>query len=300
MIDALAAQVVVAMDSVPALVDRVLHGTSLSGARSPTTTFLTYCVGFAARYALVCSGAFLIFHQVHALRRFKIQPADPSWRMVRHEIAWSASNTICTGLFSVLLAWLVASGRTAMYTDVDTHGWPWFFASIALGTVGFDTWFYWQHRALHTPWLFRHVHAIHHRPTNPTACAGFAHHPVETFAEDLYFLLFVLVVPIHPLAFGLVGLHAFTLAVLGHMGFEFFPAGWTRHRFFGLHNTATHHNMHHSHVGGNYSLYFNVWDQLMGTNHPSYHDVFDATKAAQRTSPVVSEGERVGLDSRAT
>ncbi|MBM4279251.1 MAG: sterol desaturase family protein [Deltaproteobacteria bacterium] len=300
MIDAFAASVVDAVDSVPAVVHRVLHGESLARASDPVTTFVHYCVGFAARYALFCGGAFFVFHRLRLWRHFKIQQADPSAKMVRHEILWSASNTLCTGLFSMLLAWLIADGRTAMYADVDDHGWPWFVASVALGTLGFDTWFYWQHRALHTPWLFRHVHAIHHRPTNPTAFAGFAHHPVETFAEDLYFLLFVLVVPIHPVAFGLVGLHAFTLAILGHMGFEFFPRGFTAHPLFGLHNTATHHNMHHSHVGGNYSLYFNVWDRLMGTNHPDYHRVFAATKDAQAAARDVSVDRAAGPGSQAT
>jgi sterol desaturase/sphingolipid hydroxylase (fatty acid hydroxylase superfamily) len=276
------------------VVDKVrtlLHGESLAHPTDAAGTFVAYCIGFFARYALFCGGAFFVFHRLRWLRRYKIQQDEPSARMVRHEILWSASNTVCTGLFSVLLAWMVATGRTAMYADVDEYGWAWFFLSIPLGTLGFDTWFYWQHRALHTPWLFRHVHSIHHRPTNPTAFAGFAHHPGETFAEDLYFLLFVVVVPVHPLAMGLVGLHAFTLAILGHMGFEFFPRGFTRYPLLGLHNTATHHNMHHSHVGGNYSLYFNVWDRLMGTNHPDYHRVFDAAKARQADDVGVDDGD---------
>ncbi len=249
--------------------------------------FVRYVLGFTARYLLICGGIYLVLYVLQRARRFKIQQAAPRSGHIRHEIFWSGSNTLCTGLFLLLMYWMIDRGHTRLYFDVDEYGWLWFFVSIPLGTIGFDTWFYWQHRALHTPWLFKHCHSIHHRVTNPSPFAAFAHHPGETLLEDCYFLLLIMVVPMHPLAFGLVGGHAFILGVLGHMGFEFFPRGFTRHRLFGLHNTSTHHNMHHSHQGGNYSLYFNWWDKLMGTNHLDYHRYFDAvtTRRGRRADP---------------
>jgi sterol desaturase/sphingolipid hydroxylase (fatty acid hydroxylase superfamily) len=33
--------------------------------------------------------------------------------------------------------------------------------------------------------------------------------------------------------------------------------------------------MHHRLVKCNYGLYFNIWDRLMGTNHPDYEKSFD-------------------------
>jgi sterol desaturase/sphingolipid hydroxylase (fatty acid hydroxylase superfamily) len=32
--------------------------------------------------------------------------------------------------------------------------------------------------------------------------------------------------------------------------------------------------MHHETLRGNYGLYFNVWDRLMGTNHANYESRF--------------------------
>ena len=250
-------------------------------------TFFQYVFGFGLRYLVLCGGLFWLLYRRHVLARFKIQEAAPPAAHVRHELLWSVSNTVCTGMFTVLLYWVVSNGHSMMYFDVREYGWGWFVLSIPLGTLGFDAWFYWQHRALHTPWLFRHAHAIHHRMHNPTPFAAFAHHPVETFAEDFYFLVLVMLVPMHPLAFGVMGAHAFILAVLGHSGYEFFPHGFTRRRLLGLHNTSIHHNMHHSHPGGNYSLYFNWWDRIMGTLRSDYSDYFDAVKmrqAAERAS----------------
>jgi len=252
--------------------------------------FLRYVVGFSARYALLCGGLFFLLHRWAGprLRAFKIQPAQPPPELIRHEIFWSASNTLCTGLFTLLLYWVIDRGHSSMYFSVDEHGWGWLCASVLLGILGFDTWFYFLHRTLHTPWLFRHAHAIHHRMVNPTPFASFSHHPIETFSEDAYFLLLVMFVPLHPYAMALVGLHAFALAIMGHMGFEFFPDGFTRHWLLGLHNTSTHHNMHHSHPGCNYGLYFNWWDRIMGTNHASYHEYFDAVKARSKSPQAVA------------
>lgn len=242
-------------------------------------TYLRYFGGFSLRYIIICGGIFWILYRRNFANHSKIQPHEPTNSSIIHEILWSVSNTVCTGLAVLLMYWLIEQGHTQIYSRIDEHGWTWFFASMILGTIGFDTWFYWLHRTLHTPLLFRHGHIIHHKVTNPTPFAAFAHHPIETFGEDLYFILLIMVIPMHPLAFGLVGFHAFILGVLGHMGFEFFPRWFVRHRLFGLHNTSTHHNMHHSHVGGNYSLYFNWWDRLMGTNLPGYADYFEEVTA---------------------
>lgn len=186
------------------------------------------------------------------------------------------SNTLCSGVSMLLLYQLVRDGRTGMYFEIAEHGWVYVALSIGVGIAGYDAWFYWQHRLLHTPWLFRHVHLVHHRATNPTAFSAFAHHPIETFMGNAYFVLLLLVVPMHPLAVAGVGLYIFASAIVLHMGYEFSPRGFTRHRILRWWNTSTHHNMHHRYGRCNFSILFNFWDHLVGTNHDRYHDVFDA------------------------
>lgn len=45
-------------------------------------------------------------------------------------------------------------------------------------------------------------------------------------------------------------------------------------------NTPTNHAMHHEKLRGNYGLYFNVWDRLLGTNHSDYEKRFcEVTRA---------------------
>jgi lathosterol oxidase len=78
--------------------------------------------------------------------------------------------------------------------------------------------------------------------------------------------------------------------VFGHCGYEIFPRWFLQSWAGKFLNTPTHHAMHHEKVGANYSLYFNIWDRLLGTNHPDYESRFeqvtDATaEDAALTSP---------------
>jgi lathosterol oxidase len=245
------------------------------------SAYVSYWVGFCVRYFAIAGGVYWFLHVGfrHRWLAYRIQPAFPGLDEVGHEIRWSLVNAACTGLSTILLYHLIQAGRTRMYFGLEDHGWAYFGFSAVLGILGYDAWFYWQHRLLHTPWLFARVHATHHRVTNPTAFATFAHHPIETFMGNAYFILLATIIPIHPLAIGAVGLYIFAIGIVAHAGYELYPRGFTHHRLFRWFNTSTHHNMHHLHTGCNYSICFNYWDLLMGTNHASYHETFDAITA---------------------
>jgi sterol desaturase/sphingolipid hydroxylase (fatty acid hydroxylase superfamily) len=256
--------------------------------------FVSYFAGFCLRYFAIAGGMYLVFHIAfrERWRAYRIQTDFPSAANLPYEIRWSLLNTACTGLSTMLIYKLIRDGQASMYFDAGALGWPYFFLSIALCIVGYDTWIYWQHRWLHTPFLFKHVHAVHHRLANPTAFAAFAQHPVETFMGNVYFILFIAFVPIHPLALAAAGAYMFMHGVVAHSGYEFYPRGWTQHPLLRWFNTSTHHNMHHRHVGCNYGNWFNGWDTVMGTNHPAYHDTFEAVRARVAATATRPELER--------
>lgn len=268
------------------ILDCLRNGISLAlgttGHREPgLAAYLIYCTAFAIRYFLVTG---LIYTGLNVLFRrgmaaYRIQAAAPPREHVRHDVLWSLLNIAGNGVSAIFLFFLIDRGHTQMYFAVSAHGWPYFLASTALVVLGYDTWNYWQHRLLHTEWMFHHIHHQHHVSTNPTALTTFAQHPVETLFGNTYFLLMALTVPLHPAAMAIAGGYMFATGVISHTGFEFYPRGFTRHPLFGWINTATHHNLHH-HIGDcNYSSWFNFWDWAMGTNHASYHDAFEATRA---------------------
>lgn len=252
--------------------------------------YVQYCVGFVFRYFLLAGGIYWIFHVAFRQRwaNWRIQPVFPEGSQIRREIRWTMLNTLCSGFSTLLLYTLVYGGYTRMYFDIGNRGWAYLVFSALLGLVAYDTWFYWQHRLLHTRWLFRHAHSVHHRSSNPSAFGGYAHHPIETFMGNAFFVLFPLVVPVHPLAFAAFGGFLLLVALWAHAGYEVFPSGFTRHPLFRWLGTATHHNLHHSSAGHNFGIVFNYWDRWMGTNHPAYHELFEQVTRRRMSGPAVT------------
>ena len=134
-----------------------------------------YCLASCVRYFVVAGliyGCFNVwFHARWAALR--IQDAPPGEGQIAHEIRWSLSTIACGGLAGLVVYDLVQHGWTRMYFDLARHGWPYFALTVVLGIVAYDAWFYWKHRLLHTSWLFRRAHHVHHRVTNPTPFANF-------------------------------------------------------------------------------------------------------------------------------
>jgi Delta7-sterol 5-desaturase len=97
----------------------------------------------------------------------------------------------------------------------------------------------------------------------------------------------VFTVPVHPVCFTIFMIWQITFNVLGHCGYEMFPRWFVRSPLGRILNTSTHHAMHHETYRANFSLYFNVWDRLMGTNHARYDERFAqvAGDEAARSSP---------------
>jgi lathosterol oxidase len=63
--------------------------------------------------------------------------------------------------------------------------------SLALMLLLHDAWFYWTHRLMHHPKIFRHVHLVHHRSINPSPWAAYSFHPIEAVIEAGIYLLIV-------------------------------------------------------------------------------------------------------------
>lgn len=249
-----------------------------------TLTFVSVIT--ALRYLFFCGIAWFLVYKLFRRRwaHRKIIPRFPTSPDVRREMKASAITIVIFGLVGAVTIEAGRRGWTQLYTRVEDHSMTWFFVSILLAILLHDTWFYWTHRLLHHPRLFRHTHSLHHRSTNPTPWAAFAFSPVEAVVQAAIFPLAVIVMPMHLYAFGLFMVWQMTFNVIGHTGFEFHPK-WLMRTWLGrVLNTPTNHTMHHEKMRGNYGLYFNVWDRLMGTNHEDYERRFEEVmnRAPQR------------------
>lgn len=206
----------------------------------------------------------------HRKINLKIPTASDMWR----EFRWSMLTVVVYGFVGAATIWAWKMGWTQLYRKPDALGWPWFVASILIAIVLHDTWFYWSHRLMHHRALFRWFHKVHHASTNPSPWAAYSFAPLEALAQALIFPIVVFLIPITPWAFAIFMVWQIAFNVAGHTGYEYHPR-WLMDSWLGKFvNTPTNHAMHHESMRGNYGLYFNVWDRLMGTNHANYEARF--------------------------
>ncbi len=193
---------------------------------------------------------------------------------ILEEIKYSMSTVFIFTFNFAVVYHLQERGYTRHYKEVSEYGVFYLFISAFLMILLHDTYFYWAHRLMHHPLLYRHVHLIHHKSTNPSPFAAYAFHPLEAFAEIAILYLIAFIIPYHEYAIMMWWGYMLFFNVMGHLGVELFPADFLEKGILKWQNSATHHNMHHKFFNFNYGLYFNVWDGLMKTVHPKYYESF--------------------------
>ncbi len=136
-----------------------------------------------------------------------------------------------------------------------------------------------MHRTIHRPLLYRHVHRVHHESVDTTPFTAYRFHPVEGLLEmgsAVLVIGYVALVPVHIGAIVAWQVGAIAFNVIGHMGYEIYPAWWNNNGLLKWKTTSTHHNMHHERFEGNYGLYFRWWDRLMKTEVADYETTYRA------------------------
>lgn len=209
------------------------------------------------------------------LAKRKIQQKPFKKDRIQHDIIWTIINRVLLSFVTLAITWSIANGKTLIYTDIRQYGIVYLLFSLVLVFLIHDTYFYFFHRLMHHKLLMKRVHKLHHHSNDPTPFTGYAFHPYETIIEFAFLPLIVFVLPLHPIVFALWqfgGIMLFTM--YAHLGYELMPRWLVKHPLLKYFNATTHHNMHHSTYNYNYGLYFNVWDRLLGTQHPDYDKVF--------------------------
>jgi sterol desaturase/sphingolipid hydroxylase (fatty acid hydroxylase superfamily) len=236
-------------------------------------------------YFAVAGGAWLGLHVVLArwIEHRRINSQQPTARQMGRELLYSLRSLAVYGLVGGFMVFAVTSGWTPMYFRISRYGWGWFIASIFVVILLHDAYFYWTHRLMHHPRLFRLFHRTHHLSTNPSPWAAYSFSTWEAFVQAGIAPLAIFTLPLHPLAFSLFMLWQISFNVLGHCGFEMFPSWFVRSPLGRILNTATHHAQHHETNRANFSLYFNFWDRLLGTNHQHYAERFDEAVGAAKS-----------------
>lgn len=185
------------------------------------------------------------------------------------------------------MVWAFKHGYLRSYQgELTTLSYLGYLAAIVLAH---DAWFYWTHRAMHLPRLYRSFHRFHHLTITPTPWTAYSFAVPEAFMMFLFMPVYFAFVPTPgPVIFTFLAVMILRNA-MGHAGLELHPRGWASHPILKWISTTTHHDMHHgTSYNHNYGFYFTWWDKLMGTEHPDYVKTFNRVTGKPAAQPLTT------------
>ncbi|MFT4666238.1 MAG: lathosterol oxidase [Polaribacter sp.] len=184
---------------------------------------------------------------------------------INKELIRSAYSAVIFSTLALFILFLFEKGHTAIYFDWSEYAWWYHPLSIFIFLFVQDTYYYWLHRWMHQPRVYRLVHSWHHESVQTNSLTSFSFHPFETILQAMFIPLLLIWIPIQVYSLLLASVLMTITAIINHGAVEVYPQKkslkFLQKWFIG----ATHHDVHHRKFSFNYGLYFTFWDRVMGT-----------------------------------
>jgi ring-1,2-phenylacetyl-CoA epoxidase subunit PaaE len=230
---------------------------------------------------------FIIFWVVLAgfLSSRRIQTSKRAgFSQIKDEIYNTILVTIASTLFTGIIFYFRDAGWTKFYVDAGRYGWWYEVLAVVIVLLVSDGWFYWTHRWLHHPKIYKYIHAVHHKSLDTTPYTTFSFHPIEGVLNTVWVLPMVMVMPVSLFALGIVQVLGMFNNIKSHFGYELYPKFFAKVFPFNQLITSTHHNIHHTRYNGNYALMIRFWDIVCGTEIKETEQVFTAINNRRKTT----------------
>ncbi len=232
-------------------------------------------------YGVFAYGGYMFFYRFLGpkIPHRAIVEKEASSEQMAKEKERSFSTQIVFFVMGVLLYICYKLGYTRIYEQWDAKGLLYFFVSYFIMHTLHDAYFYWTHRLMHEWKPIRKYHFVHHESSPPTPYSSLSFHPVEAFVHGFFWFVIAFTLPIPAIWLFVFYSFMFYINMWGHTNYEFWHRDLLTHPLLKILNTPTHHNLHHKYHQANYSIYYNFWDKLCGTNHAEYENHYRAVKA---------------------
>ncbi len=222
------------------------------------------------RYLLM-SGAYHALFFVVLRQRFQqrfLHHVKLTSTQSHREVARSAISSLIFALSGAALLLLWKTGFTQIYTQWQDYPVWYLPGSLVLAMFLHETYYYWMHRWMHRPAVFRKIHHSHHESIETSVLTSFSFHPIEALLQAIFVPMVLLFLPMH-LYVLLLWLVLMTVsAIVNHAGVEVYPTSFKQHWLAKHLIGATHHDRHHKRFRVNFGLYFTCWDRWMNTESP--------------------------------
>lgn len=233
--------------------------------------FLMFLI-ISGRYLVISSVFYFFFYKIRKKQwqNRKVGTNSYSKEQIQKDIGVSIINSFIFSLIGVLtvLAW--QNGITSFYLEIAEYGWIYIVASLFLIMLIHETYYYFLHRFMHHPKVYKIIHKTHHYSITPSPFTAFSFHPIEGILQAIILPLLILFIPIH---YSVLVVYLFIMtfsSIINHLDIEIYPKGFEKHMIGKWLIGSTHHSLHHSQFRYNYGLYFTFWDKLLKTESPDF------------------------------
>ena len=216
----------------------------------------------------VAAGIFYYYYYVRNFGRYdkrRLSKRLAKREQLKKEVYWSIKSSAIFAFVGAVTYWLWLEDYTAVYLDPGEYGYWYLPVSLVIILLLHETYYYWVHRWMHHPKVFRIVHKVHHDSRIPTPWTAFSFHPWESLIEAVILPLILAILPVNIYVLGFYLLVMTVSSVVNHLDIEIYPLWFQKSKIGKLFIGATHHHHHHTEFMTNYGLYFTFWDKLMAT-----------------------------------
>jgi Delta7-sterol 5-desaturase len=249
-------------------------------------TVVAFFLVIMGRYFLIAGIFYAVFYiwrkdkwQQRKLGKRAYRP-----QQFRTEVGWSMITALIFSIAGAVTLLLWQKGYTKVYFDIDLYSWWYLPVSLAVSMLLHETYYYWVHRWMHRPAIFRMVHKVHHDSNTTSPWTAFSFHPLEGLLQAVVLPATLMVLPMHPYVI-LTQLTLMTFSsVINHLDIEIYPRKFHKHAIGKWLIGATHHALHHRQFRYNFGLYFTFWDKWKRTESPLYEETFQKATANEKLS----------------
>ncbi len=243
---------------------------------------------YAKNFILLCvvaGGLQLYFYRANKQgkrRKFERRGLAASGRaftfsnQLKDNMFWSLGSGVAFwSAYEIIYFWAYANGYVPGLTFSDNP--VWFVLMFPFVMLWSSFHFYWLHRWLHWPPLYRVAHALHHRNVNVGPWSGISMHPIEhlLFFTNIAIHFVVASHPVHVL------FHNFFQALgpaASHSGYESLVIKDKSRLALG----DFFHQLHHRYFECNYGTSDFPWDRWFGSHHDGTSEATQRLRARIR------------------
>ncbi|MEO6328378.1 MAG: sterol desaturase family protein [Ginsengibacter sp.] len=246
----------------------------------------------AGRYFLIAGMFYVIFYLWFPQKWIERKISKKAYKdnQFKTEVTWSIITALLFAFAGAVLLVLWQKDFTKIYLKANDYSLWWLPASLLVIMLLHETYYYWLHRWMHIPVVFKIVHKIHHDSNVTSPWTAFSFHPLEGFLQAIFLPMILIILPVNMYVI-LIQLTVMTFSsVINHLDIEIYPKGFHKHILGKWFIGATHHSLHHKQFKYNYGLYFTFWDKWKRTESPLYKKLAEEKTISNRSQTLSKPG----------